>query len=76
MNISAPYPTPSPSAKRNSVVFGNGEFNAQSKPIDIAQNKGKVDSNNNYPFPTPPYEENEWAAAAAASIFAASDTWR
>lgn len=66
-SMQAPYPTPSPSAKRNSVVFGNTEHNVQpSKPIDIHQTK-QPHQGTAFPFPTPP-DENEWAAAAAASM--------
>lgn len=71
---SVPYPTPSPSAKRNSVIFGNVDQNAQpSKPIDIHQTK-QPHHGTAFPFPTPP-DENEWAAAAAASM-GLSDQWR
>ncbi|CAD6442531.1 ba55eb86-e908-4373-9297-cd4da5fdb5e5 [Sclerotinia trifoliorum] len=59
-----PYPTPSPSANGNSVLFGQGLNNAS--PTPKPHGPGKQSS-------TPPYdyEENEWAASAAASIFAA-----
>ena len=76
-DIAVPYPTPSQSSKRNSVGFGgNVDQNAQAKPIDIFQNKRHSNGGMGYPFPTPPYEENEWAAAAAASIAAAGDHYR
>ena len=54
-----PYPTPSPSAKRNGVLFDSNE--------DIHPTPR---------WPTPPYEENEWAASAAASIFAAGSMYQ
>ena len=63
--ISNPYPTPSPSANGNSVLFGHGA--AQVTPSKaVPHNKQSS---------TPPYdqEENEWAQAAAASIFAAQN---
>ncbi|KAI9799294.1 MAG: hypothetical protein M1833_004172 [Piccolia ochrophora] len=66
-----PYPTPSPSANRNSVTFGRkGTTSSKRSPIDIRKN---VPDENAPPmkWPTPPYEENEWAASAAASIYAA-----
>lgn len=69
----APYPTPSPSAKRNSVVFGNGDPSIVSKPIEIQQNK-HLQNSTAFPFPTPP-DDNEWAAAAAASM-GLGDQWR
>jgi len=74
MVLSMPYPTPSPTAKHNNISFGHGDYNSQSKPIDINQSKYRKE-NSSYPFPTPPYDENDWAAAAAASIFAAGDHW-
>lgn len=64
----APYPTPSPSAKRNSVAFGSADQNLPSKPIEIHQAKGQASGfGTQFPFPTPP-DDNEWAAAAAASM--------
>ncbi|KAI9718261.1 MAG: hypothetical protein M1812_004251 [Candelaria pacifica] len=67
--ISNPYPTPSSSAKRNSVLFGEDD-SQQAKPLDI--NKRQADNlDANTQWPTPPDTENEWAAAAAASIYAA-----
>lgn len=76
MTLPAPYPTPSPSAKRNSVTFGNpADPHTPSKPIDIQQSKYQT-SATAYPWPTPPNDDNEWAAAAAASIAAAGDHYR
>lgn len=75
--LPAPYPTPSPSAKRNSVVFGAADQNAQgpqaAQPIDIHQAKQPYQGTA-FPFPTPP-DENEWAAAAAASL-GLGEQWR
>ncbi|KAI9644169.1 Serine/threonine protein kinase [Ciborinia camelliae] len=61
-----PYPTPSPSANGNSVLFGQGLNNASPTPKPHGTNKQSS---------TPPYDyqENEWAASAAASIFAAQN---
>lgn len=61
-----PYPTPSPSANGNSVLFGQGLNNASPTPKPHGSNEQSS---------TPPYdyEENEWAASAAASIFAAQN---
>lgn len=64
--LSNPYPTPSPSASGNAVLFGQG----------IAQvTPSKVRDHHKQQSATPPYdyEENEWAASAAASIFAAGN---
>lgn len=63
--LSNPYPTPSPSASGNAVLFGHGvNQSTPSKPAQVNKQSS-----------TPPYdyEENEWAASAAASIFAAGN---
>ena len=62
--LSNPYPTPSPSANGNAVLFGQGL--SHTTPTKAPTNKQSS---------TPPYdyEENEWAASAAASIFAAQN---
>ena len=69
-----PYPTPSPSAKRNGVLF-NQEPIPPTRPLNIVKHRSE-----NHPvatqWPTPPYEENEWATSAAASIFAAGSAYR
>ncbi|EOD53077.1 Meiosis induction protein kinase [Neofusicoccum parvum] len=67
------YLTPSPSANRN-VSFGHGSYSTPTKPVDIA--KRQQPQATDPKWPTPPYEENEWAAAAAASIFAAQNAYR
>ncbi|KAF4962924.1 hypothetical protein FSARC_9015 [Fusarium sarcochroum] len=61
-----PYPTPSPSANGNQVLFADGHEAVTPTPLNL--NK-KADSQ--YKWPTPPYEESEWAASASASIWAA-----
>ena len=71
----APYLTPSPSANRDGVNFGLGHDMTPTKPLDIAKPRGDKGPMNQA-WPTPPYEENEWAAAAAASIFAAQAAYR
>lgn len=60
------YLTPSPSKDRNGVSFGSHDM-TPSKPVNIPRLPEK---NMNPMWPTPPYDENDWAAAAAASIFA------
>lgn len=64
-----PYPTPSSSAKRNSVKFDHYSPTEQISPLSIAKTRPKEDVQPRWP--TPPSEGNEWAASAAASIFAA-----
>jgi meiosis induction protein kinase IME2/SME1 len=61
-----PYPTPSPSANGNACLFGDGQEVVAPKPLDLNR---KVSE---YKWPTPPYEESDWAASASASIWAAS----
>jgi meiosis induction protein kinase IME2/SME1 len=62
--LSNPYPTPSPSANGNAVLFGQGIAHVTPSKVSAGNKQSS----------TPPYdyEENEWAASAAASIFAAS----
>lgn len=66
LGLSNPYPTPSPSASGNAVLFGQGI--AQVTPSKVRDHQKQQSS-------TPPYdhEENEWASSAAASIFAAGN---
>lgn len=65
-NFRNPYPTPSPSASGNVCLFGEGQEAVAPKPLDLSNRKTSA-----YKWPTPPYEESEWAASAAASIWAA-----
>ena len=62
------YPTPSPSAKRDGVLFGQ-DTATPSQPLNIVKNRSETGHVTSL-WPTPPYEENEWATAATASIFA------
>lgn len=69
-----PYPTPSPSAKRNGIHF---DQNIMAEPISpLNASRSKPSHMVSPRWPTPPYEENEWAASAAASIFAAGSVYR
>ena len=69
-----PYPTPSPSAKRNGILFDHNLMAEPITPLNITKHKPPTEINTRWP--TPPYEENEWAASAAASIFAAGSIYR
>ena len=70
----APYLTPSPSKDQMSVNYSDDY--TPTKPMDIPpvrqQQKGVV----NPQWPTPPYDENDWAAAAAASLYATQQAFR
>ncbi|KAL9103379.1 MAG: hypothetical protein Q9163_001555 [Psora crenata] len=68
-----PYPTPSPSAKRNGILF---DHSIMAEPVTALGVKTRPDEGLHHRWPTPPYEENEWAASAAASIFAAGSMYR
>ena len=72
--IANPYPTPSPSAKRNGMLFTQSLMDEPAAPLNIARSRPQEDYSTLWP--TPPYEENEWAASAAASIFAAGSAYR
>lgn len=65
--------TPSPSAKRNDINFDPNAA-TPTQPLNIQQRKQQEYAPPNWP--TPPYEENEWASAAAASIYAAGGAYR
>jgi meiosis induction protein kinase IME2/SME1 len=65
IGLSNPYPTPSPSASGHAILFGDSQEALTPKPLDL--NKRTTE----YKWPTPPYDENDWAASASASIWAA-----
>lgn len=72
--FSAPYLTPSPSKDNNGVSFGSHDY-TPTKPMNIPPappQKGNIQPQ----WPTPPYEENDWATSAAASIFATQAAYR
>lgn len=62
--LADPYPTPSPSTSSHAILFADGQA-ATPKPLDL--NKKTTE----YKWPTPPYDESDWAASASASIWAA-----
>ena len=72
-SIVNPYPTPSPSAKRNGMLFNN-LMEEPATPLNI--NRRRTKENTASMWPTPPYEENEWANSASSSIWAASSNYR
>ena len=71
-----PYPTPSPSAKRNGVLFDCTAMTEPVEPLKNIKSRPKEDIHPTPRWPTPPYEENEWAASAAASIFAVGSIYQ
>jgi meiosis induction protein kinase IME2/SME1 len=65
-----PYPTPSPSASGNQgMLFGDSHEAVTPTPL----NMNKAPARDPQKWPTPPYEESEWASSAAASIWAAGN---
>ncbi|KIV97734.1 hypothetical protein PV10_01445 [Exophiala mesophila] len=73
-SLQGPYLTPSPSAKRDGVQFNTTHSN-HSQPLNISKKRSE---NEQAPplWPTPPYEENDWATSAANSIFTAGSVYR
>jgi meiosis induction protein kinase IME2/SME1 len=69
-----PYLTPSPSKDQIGSQY-TAQQSVPSKPLDIPANRTAKGSLNPQ-WPTPPYEENDWASAAAASIFATQAAYR
>jgi meiosis induction protein kinase IME2/SME1 len=70
----AAYLTPSPSKDMNGVSFGAHDY-SPTKPVDIPP-RPPPKNNVNPQWPTPPYDENDWASMAAASIFATQEAYR
>ena len=69
------YPTPSHSKDMNNVSFGAHGYTSPTRPVDIPQAPQKYNSMDPH-WPTPPYDESDWAAAAAASLFATQLAFR
>lgn len=69
-----PYPTPSPSAKQDNVSF-NQDLLTPSRPQKVNNQRSDKDDPARQ-WPTPPYDDNEWAYSAAQSIFAAGSNLR
>ncbi|KAK4198515.1 kinase-like domain-containing protein [Triangularia verruculosa] len=65
--LTNPYPTPSPSASGNVMLFGDGKEAVTPKPLNYDKKAAE------YKWPTPPYDEGDWAASASASIWAAGN---
>jgi meiosis induction protein kinase IME2/SME1 len=68
------YLTPSPSAKRNGVQF-NSNTGSSVQPLNITKKRNEHEHVPPH-WPTPPYEENDWAASASNSILTTSQMYR
>jgi meiosis induction protein kinase IME2/SME1 len=66
IGLSNPYPTPSPSASGHAILFSDTHEAVTPKPLNL-------NKTTEYKWPTPPYDENDWAASASASIWAAGN---
>ena len=69
-----PYPTPSPSAKGTGILFNQINTDEPTSPLNIQRTRPKQDLHPKC-APTPPPDDNEWAASAATSIFAAGSLY-
>lgn len=65
--INHAYLTPSPSAKRNGVQFGYSAI-TPAQPLNIVNKRAEYEHIPSH-WPTPPYEESEWATAASANLY-------
>ncbi|KAJ4307174.1 Serine/threonine protein kinase [Collariella sp. IMI 366227] len=66
MGLANPYPTPSPSASGTGILWADDKDAFTPKPLSYDKKTAE------YKF-TPPYDENDWAASASASIWAAGN---
>lgn len=73
--FTVPYLTPSPSKDQMGVNFGSHDY-TPSKAMDIPPMQAQPKAVVNSQWPTPPYDDNDWGAAAAASIFATQAAYR
>lgn len=71
----ASYLTPSPSANRNGVNFGQNSYATPTKPLEISKTRPTKDEGPSK-WPTPPYDENDWASSVSASLFATQSMYR
>lgn len=71
------YLTPASSAHQHGIGYGQAQQQNSNpaKALDISKPRQQR-SDYNSKWPTPPYEESEWAAAAASSIFAVQQQYR
>ncbi|KAF2691027.1 meiosis induction protein kinase-like protein [Lentithecium fluviatile CBS 122367] len=71
----ASYLTPSPSANRNGVGFGQTGLMTPTKPLEISKVRSTKDEGPSK-WPTPPYDESDWASSVAASLIATQSMYR
>lgn len=75
LGSAASYLTPSPSANRNGVGFGQNQYMTPTKPLTISKTQAPKEEGPSK-WPTPPYDENDWASSVAASLMATQSMYR
>ncbi|CAK1355898.1 unnamed protein product [Cercospora beticola] len=71
----APYLTPSPSKDQMTVDFVTNDY-TPTKPVNIPAARQQEKAVQNPQWPTPPYDDNDWASGVAASIYATQAAFR
>jgi meiosis induction protein kinase IME2/SME1 len=75
-NPAASYLTPSPSANRNGVGFGQSPYMTPTKPLEITKTRAARDQGASAKYATPPDDPNDWASSVAASLLATQSMYR
>ena len=75
-NPAASYLTPSPSANRNGVGFGQTPYATPTKPLEISKTRAPQDQGPSTTYATPPDDPNDWASSVAASLMATQSMYR
>lgn len=75
-NPAASYLTPSPSANRNGVGFGQTPYATPTKPLEISKTRAAQDQGPSTKYATPPDDPNDWASSVAASLMATQSMYR
>ncbi|KAL5454301.1 hypothetical protein PMIN06_005002 [Paraphaeosphaeria minitans] len=75
-NPAASYLTPSPSANRNGVGFGQSPYMTPTQPLEISKIRGPKDQGPSAKYATPPDDPNDWASSVAASLLATQSMYR
>lgn len=75
-NPAASYLTPSPSANRNGVGFGQTPYMTPTKPLEISKTRPAHDQGYSSKYATPPDDPNDWASSVAASLLATQSMYR
>ena len=71
-SIMNPYPTPSPTANGNAIMFNQGLAPTSHAQQDHNMQRDQYENRQKWQT-TPPYNDNDWSDAAVASIWAAGN---